>query len=193
MLLTGRSTIPPVTAAAPADLGVADVIVMGGPDSVSFAVINALELDYGVTRDAGGSGATRTVEVFFANTWLGAECDDVFPVQRTVDAAAPLRPALEALLAGPTPAEQAFGYGGWFSSATEGTLNDVGITSRVAFADFDDLRSIIPNASTACGSAGLLAQLDSTATQLDTVDDARFSLLGSEVVFYEWLRMTPPT
>ena len=192
ILLTGRSTIPPATAAALADLGVSDVIVMGGP-AVSFAVTNALELDYGVTRVAGGSGATRTVQVFFANTSLGAKCDDVIPVQRTVEAAAPLRPALEALLAGPTPAEQALGYGGWFSSATEGTLNDVGITSRVAFADFDDLRSIIPNASTACGSAGLLAQLDSTATQLDTVDDARFSLLGSEVVFYEWLRMTPPT
>jgi len=165
---------------------------MGGPDAVSFAVTNALELDYGVTRVAGGSGDTRMVQVFFANTSFEAKCDDVFPVQSTVEAAAPLRPALEALLAGPTPAEQALGYGGWFSSATDGTLNDGSITARVAFADFDDLRSIIPNASTTCGSAGLLAQLDSTATQFDTFDDSRYSLVGSEVVFYEWLQMTPP-
>ncbi len=189
ILLTGGSALPPVTAAVLADLGVADVIIMGGPGAVSLAVSNALELDYQVTRVAGGSGVTRTVQVFFANTSLGAECDDVFPVPRTVDAAAPLRPALEALLAGPTPAEQAVGYGGWFSSATEGTLNDVSIQSRIAYADFDDLHAIIPNASTSCGSAGLLSQLDSTATQFDTVDDARYSLLGSEVEFAEWLQL----
>ncbi|MET3767957.1 hypothetical protein ABIB15_000629 [Marisediminicola sp. UYEF4] len=185
ILLTPKAALPPVTAGAMVELGVADVIVLGGPDAVSFAVTSALDLEYGVTRVAGGSGATRTVQVFFANASLGAECDDAFPVQRTVDAAASLRPALEALLAGPTPAEQALGYGAWSSSATDGMLNDVSITSRVAFADFDDLRSIIPNASTACGSAGLLAHLDSTATQFDTVDDARYSLVGSEVVFYE--------
>ncbi|MCY7326565.1 MAG: cell wall-binding repeat-containing protein [Microbacteriaceae bacterium] len=193
ILLTGRSSIPPVTAAALADLGVADIIVLGGPDAVSIAVTNALELDYQVTRVAGGSGATRTVQVFFANTSLGAECSDVFPVPRTVDAAAPLRPTLEALLTGPTPAEQALGYGGWFSSATEGMLNDVSIESRVAYADFDDLRPVIPNASTSCGAAGMLSQLESTATQFDTVDDAHYSLVGSGVEFSEWLQMTPPS
>ena len=125
---------------------------------------------------------------------LGDPCGQVFPVSRTVAAAAPLRPTLEALLAGPSAAEQALGYEGWFSAETEGLLRDVRVDSGVAHVDLEaQLRTVIPNASTSCGSAGLLAQLDQTVTQFPTVIEPRYSLGGDEAAFYEWLQLVPPT
>jgi len=194
ILLTGRNATPEVTLGALAELGVADVLVLGGPAAISTEVTNRLELTYQVSRIAGGSSELLAVEVFFANTGLGDPCGGVFPVSRTVAAAAPLQPTLEALLAGPSAAEQALGYEGWFSAETEGLLRDVRVESGVAHVDFaTQLRLVIPNASTSCGSAGLLAQLDRTVTQFPTVDEARFSLGGDETAFYEWLQLVPPT
>jgi hypothetical protein len=51
---------------------------------------------------------------------------------------------------------------------------------------------VIPNASTSCGSAGLLAQLDGTARDFDGVSRTLYSFDGDSVVFYEWLQMGVP-
>jgi hypothetical protein len=51
---------------------------------------------------------------------------------------------------------------------------------------------VIPNASSSCGSAILLAQLDATATQFPTVDRAVYSIDGDTRAFYEWLQLVPP-
>jgi hypothetical protein len=194
VLLTGRSSLPEVTRAALVELGVADVLVMGGPAAVGLEVTNALHGGYQVSRVAGAAPATpsTTVRLFFPNSSLGDPCGEVFPVTRTVPASAPLEPALDALLAGPTPAEQEQGYGGWFSEQTEGLLRSVRIGSGTAFVDFDDLREVIPDASTSCGSATLLAQLDRTVTQFPTVERARYSIGGDQETFYLWLQLAPP-
>lgn len=192
ILLSGRDVLPDATRTALAELGVTDVLVMGGTAAISDAVTNSLHADHQVSRIAGEPAATRTVEVYFANDQLGDPCGEVFPRPREVPAAAPLHPTLEALLAGPTAEEQADGYAGWFSDETAGMLQSVRVEDGVAHVDVDDLREVIPNASTSCGSAGLLAQLDRTATQFDTVDSARYSILGDEAAFYEWLQMEQP-
>ena len=134
------------------------------------------------------------MQVFFANPGLGDPCGDVFPLSRSVTSAAPLRPTLEALLGGPSAAERAQGYQGWFSAATDGLLRGVRVQSGVAHVDFQaQLRLAIPNASTSCGSTGLLAQLDRTARQFPTVVQTRYSLGGDEAAFYEWLQLAPPS
>lgn len=192
ILLTGREDLPQVTRETLAALGAADVLVMGGAAAISHTVTNALEADYQVSRVAGGTTATMEVQVYFINPDLGDPCGEVFGRPRTVSADAPLRPTLEALLEGPTPAEVAQGYGGWFSADTAGMLRSVSIEQRVAHVDFEDLREVIPNASTACGSAGLMAQLNRTVTQFTEVDDARYSILGSQEAFYHWLQGDVP-
>jgi len=96
------------------------------------------------------------------------------------------------LLKGPTAAERRAGYGGWFSARTAGKLRSVRITAGVAFIDFADLRKIIPNASSSCGSTLLLAQLDRTATQFATVQRAVYSFNGSRSAFYNWLQYSAP-
>jgi len=95
-------------------------------------------------------------------------------------------------VAGPTKAEQARGYGGWFSAKTAGHLNSVRIVHGVAFVDFRNFARDIPNASTSCGSALLLAQLDRTATQFLTVKHTVYSFNGSRHAFYEWLQREAP-
>jgi putative cell wall-binding protein len=54
ILLTGRTHLPAVTHATLAELGVADVLVMGGTAAVSHDVTNTLHIDYQVSRVAGG-------------------------------------------------------------------------------------------------------------------------------------------
>jgi hypothetical protein len=51
---------------------------------------------------------------------------------------------------------------------------------------------VIPNASSSCGSALLLSQLDRTARQFRSVRRAVYSFDGSSSAFYEWLQRSPP-
>ncbi len=119
-------------------------------------------------------------------------CTRVFPLKRTVTSPAVLTGALRALLAGPTTSERARGYGGWFSRRTAGHLRSVRIARGVAYVDLRNFARHIPNASSSCGSALLLAQLDRTATQFPTVRRVVYSFDGSRRAFYEWLQRDAP-
>jgi putative hemolysin len=136
--------------------------------------------------------ATVDVDVFFSNEALGDPCGQVFPVSRSVPADDPVRAALEALVAGPTEEEVAEGYGGWFSAETQDVLRSLTVADGTAHADFTDLRRVIPNASTSCGSAALLAELDTTLLQFPDVHATRYSINGSAEDFYEWLQLEAP-
>lgn len=96
------------------------------------------------------------------------------------------------LLAGPSAAERRRGYGGWFSVRTTRRLRSVRIRADVAFVDFRNFTRLIPNASTSCGSAMLLAQLDLTAKRFPGVRRTIYSFDGSSRTFYEWLQREPP-
>ena len=137
---------------------------------------------------------TVEVEIYLSNDTLGDPCaGKVFPVHRTVAADDPLAGALEALLAGPTDAERDEGYWSWFSDETEGMLRSAEVVDGTVMVDLEDLRPVIPNASTACGSSILLAQLGTTA--LATAEGASsvfYMIEGDHLVFYEWLQLAPP-
>ncbi|MGZ6662937.1 MAG: GerMN domain-containing protein [Solirubrobacteraceae bacterium] len=138
------------------------------------------------------ASSTTRVKVFFQRGKVGLDCSRVRSRYRRVRAPAVLRGALAELLRGPTAAERRLGYGGWFSRRTAGRLNSVRLSRGVAHVDFRDFRKIIPNASTSCGSALLLAQLDRTALQFPTVHRVVYSFDGSVRRFYEWLQLSPP-
>jgi hypothetical protein len=128
--------------------------------------------------------------VFFVNDTLGDPCGEVFPVTRTVAADDPVTGALHALLAGPTATEQAEGYGGWFSSDTADALLDAHLDDGTVHVTFADLRQVIPNASSSCGSAGLLAQLDDGVT---LADQTAFALDGVTATRYAPSPTRPPS
>ncbi|GFJ80937.1 GerMN domain-containing protein [Phytohabitans houttuyneae] len=133
-----------------------------------------------------------TVKVFF-HLGQDTDPDTVVAVNRTVPRTTKVATAaLTALLAGPTRAEQDSGYWSHFSPATAGMLRSVRIANGAAHADFRDLRKVIPNASSSAGSAALLAELNATLKQFDTVRTTVYSLNGDVAAFYEWLQMVPP-
>jgi hypothetical protein len=155
----------------------------------------ALTVAVAVVAAVVASGATpRTYAVLiYAPRATSPSCTRVLPLKRTVASPAVLTGALRALLAGPTAAERARGYGGWFSRQTAGHLRSVRIVRGAAYIDFRSFTREIPNASSSCGSALLLAQLDRTATQFAGVDRAVYSFDGSRRSFYEWLQRGVPT
>jgi Sporulation and spore germination len=134
---------------------------------------------------------TTSVRIYLPRGGPGLDCDRVYGVRRTVVAPAVLKGALQALLRGPTATERGRGYGGWFSAKTAGMLRGVRLSGGVARVDFRDFRRVIPGASSSCGSALLLAQLDRTATQFPAVHRAVYSFDGSRRAFYEWLQRSP--
>jgi len=99
---------------------------------------------------------------------------------------------LRELLAGPSADETAAGFTSLFGPATADALLDVVVVGGVARVSFRDLRQIIPNASSSCGSAALLGALDATLAQLPGIRGARYSFGGDEAAFYEWLQVSPP-
>jgi hypothetical protein len=136
-------------------------------------------------------GASHVVAIY-ATRGTSNNCARVLPLKRVVAAPAVLKGAMQALLRGPTEAERARGYGGWFSIKTAGHLESVRILHGVAFIDFHNFAHDMPNASTSCGSALLLAQLDRTAEQFPTVKRTAYSFNGSLQAFYEWLQRKAP-
>jgi peptidoglycan hydrolase-like protein with peptidoglycan-binding domain len=140
---------------------------------------------------AHASDHTVDVNVYF--TPAGSECDVLGRFSRTVEGPAVLTGAIEELLKGPTADEEAVRpLATEFSSKTAGMLRSVSLSNGTARIDFADLRDVMPNASTACGSTSLLSQLNATATQFPTVDVARYSINGSEATFYEWIGLGVP-
>lgn len=140
-----------------------------------------------------GAADSMVVSVFAPRGVPGASCARVLPLPRRVAAPAVLTGAMRALVAGPTAAERARGYGGWFSRRTAGVVRSVRVSRGTAFVDFRDFSRVIPNASSSCGSSLLLAQLDRTARQFPTVRRTVYSFDGSRRSFYEWLQRAVPT
>ncbi|OHV39307.1 hypothetical protein BCD49_11450 [Pseudofrankia sp. EUN1h] len=137
------------------------------------------------------TATTTTVRVYFHRG--SADADQVEAVTRTVPRTAmPATAALGQLLAGPTEAERAAGYTSFFSARTAGTLHRLTVENGVAYADFADLRQIIPNASSSYGSAALLAELNATLRQFSTVRSTIYSFDNDAVAFYSWLQLVTP-
>lgn len=130
-----------------------------------------------------------TIDLFYSLT--SDDCAAVVAVQRESGAEPTLAGAMEALLAGPTPEEQAQGVNSLFGDATKDQLISAEIEDGVARIDFRDLREVIPNASSSCGSMALLAQLDNTAGPFG-VEKTLYSINGDLNTFYEWLQLTAP-
>lgn len=111
-------------------------------------------------------------------------------VTRRVHAdSAGLEGALRQLMRGPTASERDAGIQSWFSDATAGMLRSVTVDSAGrAVVDFEDLRAVIPNASTSAGSAMLLRELNATVFEHAPVRSVEYRIEGSCDIFGEWLQ-----
>ena len=103
-----------------------------------------------------------------------------------------LRAALEQMLRGPgdpQPEEHS-----WFSFATADALRSVSVDSAGhATVDFEDLRVLIPNASSSAGSAMLLEELNTTVFSVAGVRSVDYLIEGRCERFWEWLQYSCQT
>ena len=160
--------------------------------AIAALVIALVAAQTAVAPSSSPSVARAHTVSIYAPRGVGTDCARVYPLGRHVTGPRLLRGALEALLAGPTRSERAHGYGGWFSVKTAGHVRSVRIAGGIAYVDFLSFARDIPNASSSCGSALLLAQLDRTAKQFPSVRSTLYSFNGSPRAFYQWLQRSPP-
>ena len=98
-----------------------------------------------------------------------------------------LRAALEQLLRGPSDPRP--DVHSWFSSATADALRSVSVDSAGhATVDFEDLRALIPNASSSAGSTMLLEELNTTVFRVEGVRSVDYLIEGGCERFWEWLQ-----
>jgi spore germination protein GerM len=145
------------------------------------------------TPAVGETPAQGMVSVWVFFTMAADENMTPVPVARTVpgtDSREELfQSTLKELLKGPTDAEKGIGFASWFSPLTENAVSDV-VWDGVYFTIvFQDLKTIIPNASTSAGSQMLLSQLNSTVFQFDFVESVNYTLEGNCDDFWQWLQM----
>lgn len=200
ILLLLTLVVPATSAGASAVTATEPAAGTDGDPGATAAPTEPVATDAPTQPAAGGTTAASTVtettaaetaQVTVYFTAAASECEAVNPYARTVSAPAVATGALQALLAGPTDAERPSTATG-FGSATAGMLRSVVIRDGVAHVDLGDLRPLLADASSSCGSTSLLAQLDATVMQFPTVHRARYSINGSEAAFYEWLQRDAP-
>jgi spore germination protein GerM len=137
--------------------------------------------------------ATMTVTVYFGNTVLNPDmidCAEVFPVERVVPATSSrAEAALEALFAGPTDEEAEEGYVSFFSEATEDILISLKVEGDTAYLNLRDIRPIIPNASSSCGSAAFFGEVQTTVKAALPVERVIFAIEGDPAPFYEFVQL----
>ncbi|HVQ91824.1 MAG TPA: GerMN domain-containing protein [Mycobacteriales bacterium] len=173
-------------------LGVWVAVDRGGPPAPAPPAASGSSTQTPTAPGTSGAGpvlpATTTVTVYFhADSGL-------IPVRRTVPRTSMVATAaLRQLLAGPTARERAAGIWSAFSGRTAGMLRSVRIAGGVGYADFADLRTVIPNASSSAGSEAMLAELDATFRQFAAVRGTVYALKGDVEAFYLWLQRVPPT
>lgn len=186
-MVTGRTRLLLVTGVV-ATLGlVADACGTTAEPTSTDATASASPSTRPTTTGAEASNEV-TVDLFFS-VGDGSDCSEVEAVRRAIPAdAEAISAAFALLVAGPTADEVAAGASSGFSATTAGSVRSVALNDGLLTVDFEDLRNDLDNASTTCGSAALLAQLNGTAFQFPEVEHVTYTIDGRCETFFNWLQ-----
>ncbi len=142
----------------------------------------------GTATTNGGDPSGIEVDVYYGVA-DSSDCGEVEAYTRRLDDDFEIyRQAFQQLVAGPSASEVADGAASMFSADTADVTKSAILTNGLLTVDFADLRPLIPNASTSCGSEALLAQLNGTAFQFTQIDRTRYLIDGSCNDFANWLQ-----
>ncbi len=135
----------------------------------------------------------KKIAIYFNNNQLNpnlSDCSKTYPVFRTINDEINLsEAALKELFKGPTEQEKEQGYISWFSPQTKFILKNLKIENNTAYVDLIDIRSIIPNASSSCGSAEFLSEIENTLKQFPEIEKIIFAINEKPSDFYEWIQI----
>lgn len=132
-------------------------------------------------------------KVFFSNTKLNPEmldCRLVYPVELPVSGTLPYEEqALRSLFTGPNEAQQEAGFQSFFNTTTAKILRSIKVVDNVVLVNLKDLRTLIPNANSSCGSAQFLAQIENTLKQFPQIYQVYMAIDEDPNRIYEWLQL----
>lgn len=166
------------------------VCACGGTDTSTTTLSESTTSDSERQTTSQGSG-TQTILVAFASG-DATDCAAVTSYEREISADQDLiTTSFELLVAGPNVEEMAQGANSVFADESSGALWSVTFreNEQLLIVDFRDVRSLLSNASTSCGSQSLLAQLNATAFQFEDVVRVRYEIDGNCDTFSEWLQI----
>ena len=141
-----------------------------------------------------------TVSLYFNNTRENPDaqdCSAVFPVSRVIKNDANLEEKIKLtvneLLLGPNPSEQNQFYNSFFSEVTGRMLHEIKVEGSTAYIDFEGgIKTLIPNATTSCGSQQFFSSVENTVTQFEGIEKVLYKLDGNPAEFYRWMQLVCP-
>ncbi len=116
-------------------------------------------------------------------------CETVYPVEREISGENPQRELLLKLFQGPTSEEKEDGYYSFFSKETADILKGFKVEDEIAYINLKDIRNIIPNISSSCGSQQFMAEIEQTLLQFPKVEEVYYAINGEPETFYNWIQM----
>ncbi len=134
------------------------------------------------------------VKIYFGNKKLNPNLDDcslVYPVNRTISLNGdPFLQTLNLLFLGPTEQEKAEGYTSVFSPENKDILKNLDIShDGIVYIDLYDIRPIMPEISSSCGSSQFIKSIEETLKQFQFVKKVIFAINGDPKIFYEWIQL----
>ncbi|MGB9680972.1 MAG: GerMN domain-containing protein [Minisyncoccia bacterium] len=138
--------------------------------------------------------STLPVKIYFSNEKLNPnlkDCSLVYPVNRTISLNGdPFLQTLNLLFLGPTEQEKAEGYTSVFSPENKDILKNLDISpDGIVYIDLYDIRSIMPEVSSSCGSSQFMKSIEETLKQFQLVKKVIFAINGDPQMFYEWVQL----
>jgi spore germination protein GerM len=151
------------------------------------------KIDCSVSAPKGSTNPLETSIIYFSNSKKAGnstDCGLVYGVQRFINPDVSVYEAsLNQLFQGPTEAEKNQGFSSFFSNKTKNILKSVKISGTTAYVNLTDIRTIIPNASSSCGSAQFLSSVEETLKHDRKITDVRFAIDGNPQTFYDWIQI----
>jgi hypothetical protein len=139
-----------------------------------------------------GSGP-QTIIVYYSNSRRSGNdqaCEVVYGTERNLSGTgSPTEEALRELFKGPTAAEAKQGYSSIFSETTRDILISVKTVESKAYVNLKDIRPIIPNASSSCGSAQFLSSVGETLKHDRQITAVYYAINGNPQLFYDWIQI----
>jgi hypothetical protein len=133
---------------------------------------------------------TLTISVYFGHKNISLnDCSQTLALKRVIPYTTGVAySALEQLFLGPTKEEQQAGYFSVWGNDSS-ILKSIHIDNGTAYVDLHDIRPVLQNISSSCGSSAAFAQLNATLTQFSTIHSVRIAIDGSPKTFYEWVQI----
>jgi len=143
--------------------------------------------------DSGKEFSLNSYKVFFNNTKLNPEmidCRLTYPVEKAVSGTLSYEEqSLRTLFSGPTDEQIKAGFQSFFNSSTAEILKSFSVIENVALVNLKDIRNLIPNANSSCGSAQFLAEIENTLKQFPHIYQVYLAIDEDPNKIYEWLQL----